>query len=82
MSVYFEAVQSGRILLAVCTPIPGPILGGRQTYRNKGIARALREAKRLEAEERNADTPVERRKAYRRQLAVLEAKVTRKGKRQ
>lgn len=35
---------------------------------NKGIARAKKIRKREEAEERNAQTPVERTRAYRRRL--------------
>lgn len=33
---------------------------------NKGIARAKREQRRVEAEARNAQTPIERTRAYRR----------------
>jgi hypothetical protein len=35
---------------------------------NKGIAKAKKERKRIEAEERNARTPFERTRAYRRRL--------------
>jgi hypothetical protein len=35
---------------------------------NKGIAKAKKERKRLEAEERNARTPFEKTRAYRRRL--------------
>jgi hypothetical protein len=37
--------------------------------KNKGIARAKKERKRAEAEARNAKTPVERTRAYRRRNA-------------
>ena len=35
---------------------------------NKGIAKAKKAHKRVEAEERNAKTPIERTRAYRRRL--------------
>ena len=35
---------------------------------NKGIAAAKKECKRIEAEARNAKTPIERTRAYRRRL--------------
>ena len=35
---------------------------------NKGIARSKKAQKRLEAEERNAKTPIERTRAYRRRM--------------
>ncbi len=55
MSVYYEALKSGRLHHADMVR-----LGGK---------RALREVKRREAEERNARTPNERTKRYRREVA-------------
>lgn len=43
-----------------------PRRSGNKRGENKGIARAERERKRAEAEERNARTPTERTRAYRR----------------
>lgn len=59
MSVYHEDLKSGRIKPWDCNPMPG---------QNSGLARALREVKRTEAEERNARTPYERTRQYRRDV--------------
>lgn len=51
--------------------------------RNNYVRRALQGCKRFEAGERNADTPFERRRRYRRQLAadLAGAAAKRKGRR-
>lgn len=58
MSVYYEALRTGRLT--------------RDDIANNGgsFRRALRMVKREEAEERNAQTPLPARKSYRRQLAA------------
>jgi hypothetical protein len=49
-----------------------PRRAGNKTGSNKGIAKANRERKRAEAEARNALTPIERRRAFRRGLIVVD----------
>lgn len=68
MSVYYEARTSGRLDGIAWTPVEEPKRHGLPGVRQscKGIRRALRMAKRLEAEERNAATPDWRRRAARR----------------
>lgn len=55
MSVYYEALHSGRLDGLAWAPVEQPKRHGFPGVRKscKGIRRALREAKRLEAEERN-----------------------------
>lgn len=80
MSVYHEAHHSGR--LAAVGWAPESQLGRHGAGARlscKGVRRALREAKRMEAEERNADTPHERTKKHRRELDAAAARVS--GKR-
>lgn len=84
MSVYFEAIQSGRINLADCSPTIGRSgTDGKPRLLNKGIKRQLREVKRAEAEERNAKTPGFRRASARREaaesIARFEAKKARRA---
>jgi hypothetical protein len=55
MSVYHEALRSGRIT--------------RHSFGGLALRRQLKDAKRLEAEERNARTPYERTKRARREAA-------------
>lgn len=55
MSVYHEALKSGRIT--------------RRPFGGLDLRRQLKEIKRYEAEERNARTPYERTKRYRREVA-------------
>lgn len=52
MSVHYEALKSGRI-------------DRNDIDRHGGVDRALREVKRVEAEQRNASTPYERTRAAR-----------------
>jgi hypothetical protein len=63
MSVYFEATENGRL--------------DSSEVSRFGVRRALKLAKRREAEERNARTPYERTKRSRRDLAGLSKRVGR-----
>jgi hypothetical protein len=80
MSVYYEAVKSGRLKVVGWSPAAAPGRHGRPTGLScAGIRRALREAKRLEAEERNEATPHERTKKHRREIDAAAVRVA--GKR-
>jgi hypothetical protein len=80
MSVYYEAVKSGRLKVVGWSPAAAPGRRGRPTGLScAGIRRALREAKRWEAEERNEATPHERTKKHRREIEAAAARVS--GKR-
>ena len=74
MSVYFEAVQSGRIKSSGWSPT-ARLKGGTSC---KGIRNAVKRLKHVEAERRNAKTPYERTKARRRELERLESRVTKR----
>jgi hypothetical protein len=77
MSVYYEAHHTGRLAAVGWTPesqLGRHGAGARLSC--KGIRRALREAKRMEAEERNADTPHERTKKHRREMEAAAARIS------
>ncbi len=79
MSVYHEAIQSGRLHASDYPTIPAANgKPGRKSY--KGIRSHLRDVKRGEAEDRNAATPFERTKRFRRELAASLAAASKKRK--
>lgn len=81
MSVYREAIIWSRLYDTGWTPTTVVCRrDGEMVTRQscKGIRRALRVVRRLEAEDRNAETPRERTKQYRRELERLNARVTKK----
>ena len=74
MSVYYEAVKSGRIKSSGWSPAPR-LKGGTSC---KGIRAAVKRLKHVEAERRNAKTPIARTRAWRRELERLEGRVTKR----
>lgn len=77
MSVYREALTSGRLdgfWSPVYLPAP-PRRGGGTRQSLHGVRRALREAKRAEADERAAQTPHERTREHRRQVDTAPARL-------
>lgn len=68
MSVYFEAILTGRLHASDYPTVPAHNgKPARQSF--KGIRAHLREVKRAEAEERNARTPLKRTSHWRRDRA-------------
>lgn len=75
MSVYYEAVMSGRLKAVGWTPGTALRKYGGTRVSCKGIRRALCEVKRLEAEERNEATPHERTKKHRQEIEAAAVRV-------
>jgi hypothetical protein len=78
MSVYYEAVQSGRLHISDYPEIPAH--SGKPARRSfKGIRAHLRDVKRVEAEDRNARTPLKRTAHWRRDRANRSARSEQAG---
>jgi len=75
VSVYYEAVRSGRIKSSGWSPTAR----AKDGISCKGIRNAVKRLKHVEAERRNAKTVPQRTKAWRRELERLEARVTKRG---